>query len=242
MHAGHVVESAPAISSLLGAPPYTAKLIAATPKPGTQLAELASIPGNLPDVRRADLPACRYSARCERRADGCAAPLPLVAVGQSHLVACWQPLWTESILKVEGLAKRFPVKRARTLPWRRPPQSWLLRWTASIRDRTGRDGRAGRRVGLRQVDIVRLRHAAHRRECREDRLCRRGDRGDPGAAFLPEDPNGPASDGFSRRGREPEPTLHRVPGNRRPVAPAHPAAGRSTGARVHQVAGWRGSR
>jgi peptide/nickel transport system ATP-binding protein len=93
MHAGHVVESAPA-DQLFARPrhPYTAKLIAATPKPGTQLADLAAIPGNLPDVRRADLPACRYSARCERRAGGCAAPLPLVAVGQSHMVACWQPL------------------------------------------------------------------------------------------------------------------------------------------------------
>ena len=33
---------------------------------------------------------------------------------------------TESILEVEGLSKRFPVKRARTLPWGRPPESWLL--------------------------------------------------------------------------------------------------------------------
>jgi peptide/nickel transport system ATP-binding protein len=94
MHAGHVVESAPT-DQLFARPrhhPYTAKLIAATPKPGTQLADLAAIPGNLPDVRRGNLLACRYSARCERRADGCAAPLPLVAVGQSHMVACWQPL------------------------------------------------------------------------------------------------------------------------------------------------------
>jgi peptide/nickel transport system ATP-binding protein len=93
MHAGHVVESAPA-DQLFARPrhPYTAKLLAATPKPGAQLSDLVAIPGNLPDVRRADLPSCRYSARCERRVDGCAAPLPLVAVGQSHLVACWQPL------------------------------------------------------------------------------------------------------------------------------------------------------
>jgi peptide/nickel transport system ATP-binding protein len=93
MHAGHVVERAPA-DLLFARPrhPYTAKLIAATPKPGAQLSDLAAIPGNLPDVRRADLPPCRYSARCERRTDGCAAPLPLVTVGRSHLVACWQPL------------------------------------------------------------------------------------------------------------------------------------------------------
>jgi len=70
----------------------TAKLIAATPKPGTQLADLAAIPGNLPDVTRADLPTCRYSARCERHSKTCDAPLPLVAIGPSHMVACWQPL------------------------------------------------------------------------------------------------------------------------------------------------------
>lgn len=93
MHAGHVVESAP-IPELFSHPrhPYTAKLIAATPKPDMQLADLAAIPGNLPDVRRADLPPCRYSARCERHQARCEAPLPLISVGQSHMVACWQPL------------------------------------------------------------------------------------------------------------------------------------------------------
>jgi peptide/nickel transport system ATP-binding protein len=93
MHAGHVVESAP-IPELFSHPrhPYTAKAIAATPKPDMQLADLAAIPGNLPDVRRADLPPCRYSARCERHQARCEAPLPLISVGQSHMVACWQPL------------------------------------------------------------------------------------------------------------------------------------------------------
>ena len=93
MHAGHVVESAP-VPELFSHPrhPYTAKLIAATPKPDMQLADLAAIPGNLPDVRRADLPNCRYSARCERYQPKCEAPLPLISVGQSHMVACWQPL------------------------------------------------------------------------------------------------------------------------------------------------------
>jgi len=93
MHAGHVVESA-TVPELFSHPrhPYTAKLIAATPKPDMQLADLAAIPGNLPDVRRADLPNCRYSARCERYQPKCEAPLPLISVGQSHMVACWQPL------------------------------------------------------------------------------------------------------------------------------------------------------
>jgi oligopeptide/dipeptide ABC transporter ATP-binding protein len=33
---------------------------------------------------------------------------------------------TESILEIQGLAKRFPVKGARKLPWRRPSESSLL--------------------------------------------------------------------------------------------------------------------
>jgi peptide/nickel transport system ATP-binding protein len=93
MHAGHVVESAP-VPELFSHPrhPYTAKLIAATPKPDMRLADLAAIPGNFPDVGRADLPPCRYSARCERHQAKCEAPLPLISIGQSHMVACWQPL------------------------------------------------------------------------------------------------------------------------------------------------------
>lgn len=93
MHAGHVVEST-LVPELFSHPrhPYTAKLITATPKPDMQLADLVAIPGNLADVRRADLPPCRYSARCERHQAKCEAPLPSMSVGPSHLVACWQPL------------------------------------------------------------------------------------------------------------------------------------------------------
>jgi peptide/nickel transport system ATP-binding protein len=93
MHAGHVVESAPA-DELFAHPrhPYAAKLLAATPAPDTRLADLAAIPGNLPDLRRGDLPACRYSARCERYAEECDGPLPLRRIGAAHDVACWRPL------------------------------------------------------------------------------------------------------------------------------------------------------
>ena len=60
MHAGHTVEAAPT-AALLGHPahPYTARLIGATPRPGATVGSLASIPGNLPDLRR-DLPPCRF--------------------------------------------------------------------------------------------------------------------------------------------------------------------------------------
>jgi peptide/nickel transport system ATP-binding protein len=93
MHAGHVVENAPT-ADLFTHPrhPYTAELIAATPDSATSLAELAAIPGSLPDLRRADLPPCRYSERCPRKIGACAQPLPRAATGAAHIVACWNPL------------------------------------------------------------------------------------------------------------------------------------------------------
>jgi peptide/nickel transport system ATP-binding protein len=94
MHAGHIVEMAPGLD-LFAHPrhPYSAKLLAATPGETASLAEMASIPGGLPDLRRPDLPPCRYSARCERRTDECVTkPLPHRSVGERHIVACWNPL------------------------------------------------------------------------------------------------------------------------------------------------------
>ena len=92
MHAGHVVECAPT-EELFRSPrhPYTAKLIAATPRPGASLDDLAAIPGGLPDLR-GDLPPCRYRARCERYAPLCDGPLPRSEPVPGHLVACWKPL------------------------------------------------------------------------------------------------------------------------------------------------------
>ena len=73
--------------------PYSAKLLAATPGETASLAELASIPGGLPDLRRADLPACRYSGAASARIDDCAEPLPRRdASATRHVVACWNPL------------------------------------------------------------------------------------------------------------------------------------------------------
>ena len=93
MHAGHVVESAPT-RELFARPshPYTAELIAATPDTAASLDDLASIPGSLPDLRRTDLPPCRYSERCPRKLAACDQPLPRPVPGSSHVVACWNPL------------------------------------------------------------------------------------------------------------------------------------------------------
>jgi peptide/nickel transport system ATP-binding protein len=88
MHAGHVVEAAPT-EVLFTAPqhPYTRQLIGATPVGRASLAELTAIPGSLPDLRRADLPACRFAERCGQRSSACNAPLPTVVDGR-HLVRC----------------------------------------------------------------------------------------------------------------------------------------------------------
>ena len=92
MHAGHIVEVAPN-AELLAQPrhPYTRRLLAATPTGAGVLHDLHAIPGTLPDLRRADLPPCRYAARCERRVAACEAPLTWADIAPGHTVACWNP-------------------------------------------------------------------------------------------------------------------------------------------------------
>jgi peptide/nickel transport system ATP-binding protein len=93
MHAGHVVESAPA-SELFAAPrhPYTRSLIASTPRASAALADLRPVPGAVPDLRDA-LGPCRYRGRCERAVAECdEAPLPRAVVAPGHSVACRRPL------------------------------------------------------------------------------------------------------------------------------------------------------
>ncbi len=93
MHAGQVLEDAP-VQALFHHPrhPYTARLLAATPKPGVNLESLASIPGQLPDLRQVQ-PPCRFSSRCDRCLPECAAPgLALQALAANHWIACRNPL------------------------------------------------------------------------------------------------------------------------------------------------------
>jgi peptide/nickel transport system ATP-binding protein len=92
MHAGHAVESA-STRELFAAPrhPYTLRLMSSTPHADSTLESLQPVPGALPDLRRSDLPACRYSERCERAGDECRASLPALDAAAAHAVACWHP-------------------------------------------------------------------------------------------------------------------------------------------------------
>jgi peptide/nickel transport system ATP-binding protein len=93
MHAGHVVEIA-ATKDIFRAPrhPYTAALIAATPERESALASLATIGGGLPDLRKAELPPCRYSGRCNRKTAACDGALPMIDADALADVACHHPV------------------------------------------------------------------------------------------------------------------------------------------------------
>ena len=111
MHAGHIVEAAP------GRELFAIRAIPIRPscwprrraRPSS-LAELASIPGGLPDLRRTDLPACRYSGRCERRLDrlrrAAAAARPWASATSSPAGIRYD---RTALLDVAELAKRFAV-------------------------------------------------------------------------------------------------------------------------------------
>ena len=93
MYLGRIVEIADK-KSLFEAPrhPYTARLMSPTPSEHGTLAALAPVPGSLPDLRRADLPACRFAQRCERASARCHAERPRLDPSLAHPVACWHPL------------------------------------------------------------------------------------------------------------------------------------------------------
>jgi peptide/nickel transport system ATP-binding protein len=101
MHAGHAVEAA-STKALFARPqhPYTARLMGSTPGEHGKVAQLQPVPGHLPDLRRADLPACRFAERCERASDRCRSDKPGLDAAQAHSVACWHPLAAATPLKV----------------------------------------------------------------------------------------------------------------------------------------------
>ena len=93
MHAGHLVESAPT-AQLWRSPrhPYTAQLLGATPAGHDSIDELLAIPGSLPDLRRDDLPACRFADRCSRATGDCRRAIPHIGADDAGGVACLRPL------------------------------------------------------------------------------------------------------------------------------------------------------
>jgi peptide/nickel transport system ATP-binding protein len=93
MHAGHIVEAAPAEAFPAGLKhPYARRLFASTPAAAETLDDLAAIPGSLPDLRK-DLPPCRYRGRCERAVPACdVGPLPLAPIAPDHALRCKNPL------------------------------------------------------------------------------------------------------------------------------------------------------
>jgi len=93
MHAGHLIETAP-VAELFARPrhPYTVGLLGSAPSMVDHVDDLCAIPGTLPDLRRTDLPPCRFAERCARRQAACDAPgLDLAPVGPCHAVACRNP-------------------------------------------------------------------------------------------------------------------------------------------------------
>jgi oligopeptide/dipeptide ABC transporter ATP-binding protein len=94
MHAGQIVETAPREGFFTGPRhPYSVGLLRSAPANAASLDDLKPIEGVAPDLSRADLPHCRFSERCARRAAVCdAGPLPREAIGPDHIVSCWRPM------------------------------------------------------------------------------------------------------------------------------------------------------
>ncbi|WP_443056255.1 ABC transporter ATP-binding protein [Streptomyces sp. NBC_00239] len=91
MYAGRIVETGPA-ADLFAHPrhPYTAALLASTPRPAAPRGRLAAIDGRPPDLRQ-ELHGCSFAARCPFATEICdrQAPQPLAAPGRpEHRAAC----------------------------------------------------------------------------------------------------------------------------------------------------------
>ncbi|MFD0077598.1 ABC transporter ATP-binding protein, partial [Streptomyces sp. NPDC127166] len=91
MYAGRIAESGPA-EALFAQPrhPYTAALLASTPRLEAPQGRLAAIDGQPPDLRR-ELPGCPFAARCHLATEVCEqqAPEPTTAPGlPAHQAAC----------------------------------------------------------------------------------------------------------------------------------------------------------
>jgi oligopeptide/dipeptide ABC transporter ATP-binding protein len=91
MYAGRIVERAPA-AALFRTPrhPYTAGLLAASPRRAPRGTRLATIPGMVPAPGKRGS-GCSFAERCPRAIDRCRVDRPQFA-GDGHPVACWNPV------------------------------------------------------------------------------------------------------------------------------------------------------
>ncbi len=92
MYAGKIVElgTNPQIYGAKGpSHPYTARLLAATPRLFKKVDQLHFIPGTPPDLISPPK-GCRFSPRCDKAFDRCfQEEPPLVEIEPGHLAACW---------------------------------------------------------------------------------------------------------------------------------------------------------
>ncbi len=91
MYAGRIVERAPA-AELFRTPrhPYTAGLLAASPRRAPRGSRLATIPGMVPAPGKRGT-GCSFADRCARATEKCRVERPPLA-GDGHPVACWNPV------------------------------------------------------------------------------------------------------------------------------------------------------
>lgn len=86
MYAGRVMETGP-VDHVLDSPmhPYTRALLAAMPRHAGTVAELASIPGRIPEPRARPALGCVFSPRCPHAAVECESPVPLEPAGDRQI-------------------------------------------------------------------------------------------------------------------------------------------------------------
>ena len=93
MHAGQMLEDGPADKVFVHPRhPYSRMLLASMPYGKETAADLKPMGGNLPDLRRDDLPSCRFADRCPYVQDSCRnQPIPEARFSTNHAVRCFFP-------------------------------------------------------------------------------------------------------------------------------------------------------